>query len=281
MSHGTKPLLGQIGHTANKLQVFIHHMVGLIEERSTYFQVDPNDTLLKVLEGAETTSQLHVAWLGLTSRLEVVQKFMLKYQQEYQNTLVPFSPVSMNPDIHRYISGLLDIDDKLQNICGTIPHHANKLLHNTCQRLVEANEKWENIIPAPPWLATPPQKASSLISDIPARTSYKAASSFTLPDDVDSSLPTQKKQVLTSWKDSKAVQFTPQVEALEPSQSSALMSSGTPFKSSKGIFSQDEESNPGPFPLARPNRHVSVSNFLMKFQSFQWMEYNSQGFLTL
>lgn len=257
-----KPLLEQIGRTVNELQVFIQHMVGLIEERSTYFQVDPNDTLLKVLGGAETTSQLHATWLGLTSRLEAAQKFMLKYQQEYQNALVLPSPVSTNPDIHKYISGLPDVDDKLRNIHGSIPRHANKLSHNTRQRLIEANEKWENVLLAPPWLATPAQKTSSPISDVLARTSYKAASSFTLPDEVDSSVPTQRKQALAPWKGSKAVQFAPQVETLEPSQSLSLMSSGTLFKSSKGIFSQDEEHNPGPFPPAGPNRHVSASNFL-------------------
>ena len=62
-----KPLLEQICHTVNELQVFIQHMAGLIEERHTYFHVDPDDTLLKVLGGAETTSQLHAAWVGLTS----------------------------------------------------------------------------------------------------------------------------------------------------------------------------------------------------------------------
>ncbi|EDR02028.1 uncharacterized protein LACBIDRAFT_332799 [Laccaria bicolor S238N-H82] len=257
-----KPLLEQITHTANKLQVFIQHMASLIEERTKYFQVDPEDTLLKVLGGAETTSQLHAAWLCLASRLEAAQKFMLKYQQEYQNATIPPSPVSMNPDIHKYISGLPDVDDKLWNMQGTIPRHVDKLSLDARQRLLEANEKWGKIIPAPPWLATPAQKTSSPILNIPARTSYKAASSFTLPDKVKPPELTQRKQALTTWKGSKAVQFTPQVEAWEPSQSSALMSSSTPFKSLKGLFSQDEESNPGPFPSSGPNRHVSVGNFL-------------------
>ena len=107
-------------------------MAGLIEERSTYFQVDPDDTLLKVLGGAETTSHLHAAWLGLTSRLSAAQKFMLKYQQEYQNAPVPSSPVLTDPGIHTYISGLPDIDDKLRNIHGIIPRHVDKLPHNAC-----------------------------------------------------------------------------------------------------------------------------------------------------
>ena len=128
-----KPLFEQIGRTVNELQVFIQHMAGLIDERSTYFQVDPDDTLLKVLGGAETTSQLHAAWLGLTSRLGAAQKFMLKYQQEYQNAPVPPSPVSTNPDIHRFISGLPDIDDKLRNIHGTIPRYVDRLPHGASQ----------------------------------------------------------------------------------------------------------------------------------------------------
>ena len=257
-----KPLLEQICRTVNELQVFIQHMAGLIEERHTYFQVDPDDTLLKILGGAETTSQLHAAWLGLTSRLSAAQKFMLKYQQEYQNASIPSSPVSTNPEIHRYIAGLPDIDDKLRNIHSSIPRHASKLPHDGRQRLTEAKEEWENIIPAPPWLATSAQKSSSPISDISARTSYKAASSFTLPEKADSPGPAQKKQLLTPGKGLKAVQFAPQVDSPEPAQTSALMSSGTPFKSSKGLFLQGEGSNPGPFPLAGPNRHISSSNFL-------------------
>ena len=257
-----KPLFEQAERTVNELQVFIQHMAGMIDERSKYFQVDPGDTLLKVLGGAETTSQLHAAWVGLTSRLEAAQKFMLKYQQEYQNAPIPSSPVSTDPDIHRYIAGLPDIDDKLRSIHGSIPRHVEKLPHNTRQRLIEMKEKWEKIIPAPPWLATPAQKSSSPILDVPARTSYKAASSFTLPDEVDSSALTQKKQLITPWKGSKVVQFASRVDTTEPQQSSALMSSGTPFKSAKGIFSQGEGMNPGPFPSVGPNRHTSADNFL-------------------
>ncbi|EDR04615.1 uncharacterized protein LACBIDRAFT_330428 [Laccaria bicolor S238N-H82] len=210
-----KTLFEQIVRTVNELQVFIQHMAGLIEERTKYFQVDPDNTLLKVLEGAETTSQLHATWLCLTN-------------------------------------------DKLWYIHGTIPRHADKLSLDARHRLTETNEKWEKIIPAPPWLAAPAQKTSPPISKFSAWTSYKAASSFTLPDELEPTAPIQKKQALTTWKNPKAVQFAPQVEALEPSQSSALMSSGTPFKSSKGLFSQDEGSNPGPFPLSGPNQHVSL-----------------------
>ena len=257
-----KPLLEQINRTVDKLQVFIQHMVGLIEERSTYFQVDPDDTLLKILGGAETTSQLHVAWIGLTSRLSAAQKFMLKYQQEYQHAPVPTSPVSTNPDIHKYIARLPDIDDKLRNIHGIIPRHVNKLPPDASHRLTKTKEKWESIMPAPPWLATPVQKSSSPISNIPARTSYKAASSFTLPDDIESATSTQKKQVSAPLKGLKVVQFAPRVDAFEQSQSLAVMSSGTPFKSAKGIFSQGEGSHPGPFPLMGPNRHISADNFL-------------------
>ncbi|EDR11762.1 uncharacterized protein LACBIDRAFT_323941 [Laccaria bicolor S238N-H82] len=259
-----KPLLEQICLTVNELQVFIQHMAGLIEERDKFFQVDPEDTLLKVLGGAETTSQLHAAWLCLTSRLSAAQKFMFKYQQEYQNIPVPPSPVSTNPDIHRYIASLPDIDDKLRHIHGTIPCHVNKLPRNTHQRLMETKEKWEAIIPIPPWLATPTQKSSSPISDISARTSYKAASTFTLPDRVEQSTmaTVQKKQSSTPWKGSKGVQFASQANILEPSQSSALMSSGTPFKPSKGLFLQEDGNNPGPFPQSGPNCSVSADNFL-------------------
>ena len=250
-----KSLLEQISRTVNELQVFIQHMAGLIEEWNSYFQVDPDDTLLKILGGAETTSQLHAAWLGLTSRLSAAQKFMLKYQQEYQNGLVPSSPVSTDPDIHRYIAGLPDVDDKLRSIHGTIPRHVDKLPCNTRQRLTETKEKWESIIPAPPWLASSPA------SDVLTRTSYKATSSFILPDVADPLAIDQKKQLTTPWKGSKAVQFAPQTDTAEPSQASALMSSGTPFKSAKGLFLHDDH-NLGPFPQAGPNRHTLASNFL-------------------
>ena len=254
-----KPLLEQISCTVSELQVFIQHMAGMIEERRTYFQVDPDDTLLKVLGGAETTSQLHAAWLSLTSQLSVAQKFMLKYQQEYQNNSVPSSPVSTNPDVHQYIAGLPDIDDKLRSIHGAIPRHAEKLPRKARQQITETKEKWEQVIPTPPWLASSP------ITDVPARTSYKAASSFTLPDIVEPTETVQKRQistVLTPWKESRVVQFTPQTNTTESPLPLAPMSSGTPFKSSKGLFSQGEGQDLGPFPQTGPNRHTSASNFL-------------------
>ena len=257
-----RPLLEQISHTVNELQVFIQHMASLIEERHTYFQVDPDDTLLKVLGGAETTSQLHAAWLGLTSRLSAAQKFMLKYQQEYQDAPVPTSPVSTNPDIHKYITSLLDIDDRLRSIHGMIPRHADKLSRNARQRLTENKEKWESIIPVPPWLETPTQKSSSPISDVSARTSYKAASSFTLPERAEPSALSQKKQSTPLWKGPKAVQFAPQTDETEPTPSPALMSSGTPFKPSKSLFAQEDGNTLGPFPQATPNRPISANNFL-------------------
>ncbi|EDR02101.1 uncharacterized protein LACBIDRAFT_309988 [Laccaria bicolor S238N-H82] len=257
-----KPLFEQISRTVNELQVFIQHMAGLIEERNVYFQVDPDDAILEILEGAETTSQLHAAWLGLTSRLGAAQKFMLKYQQEYQNIQIPSSPVSTNPDIHKYISGLPDVDEKLRNIHGMIPRHAQKLPQDAQRRLTETKEKWESIIPAPPWLTTPAQKSSSPIANFPARTSYKAASSFALPEEVDPPPTVQKKQLTTPWKGSKVVQFASGTDELELPQSSALMSSGTPFKSAKNMFVQGEGSNPGPFPTSGPNRQISLDNFL-------------------
>ena len=46
-----------------------------------------------------TTAQLHAAWLRLMSCLSTAQKFMLKYQQEYQDAPAHTSPASMNLDI--------------------------------------------------------------------------------------------------------------------------------------------------------------------------------------
>ena len=180
--------------------------------------------------------------------------------------------------------GLPDIDDKLQYIHGIIPCHVDKLPHDACHQLTKSKEKWESIIPAPPWLATLVQKSSSPISDVPARMSYKVASSFTLPDNIESSAPVQKKQLSTPWKGSKVVQFMSQTDTSEPPQTSALLSSGTPFKSAKGIFAQGKGNNLGPFPSAGPNRHISASNFLYGTDDipvFPQMECNFLGFHTL
>ena len=47
--------------------------------------VNPDETLLEILEGAESLHQLLAAWKALSNRIESAQKFMFKYKNEYIN----------------------------------------------------------------------------------------------------------------------------------------------------------------------------------------------------
>ncbi|KIM40434.1 hypothetical protein M413DRAFT_28267 [Hebeloma cylindrosporum] len=89
-------LSNTVCQTVGELQTFTQQMAAFIPERSHFFIVDPDDTLLEVLGGAESTGQLLAAWRALSNRIERAQRFMLKYRDEYTDSVSIASPASTN-----------------------------------------------------------------------------------------------------------------------------------------------------------------------------------------
>ena len=96
--------------TASKLQFFLQSMAGLISGRATCFIIDPRNTFLSILNGANDLAQLHAAWMGICKRMELGIKYINKYKLECQESDIERrvqSPVSTDPGI---IGNLLQLN---------------------------------------------------------------------------------------------------------------------------------------------------------------------------
>jgi hypothetical protein len=237
--------------TVEELQTFIRQMASLVPERSHYFIVDPDDTLLEVLEGAESTGQLLAAWKALSNRIESAQKFMLKYRDEYTEGMAVASPTSTNQELLREHSDQIGNDDRLRFMYGEFPRHNERLSTSELAKLREGRQ-WNEIIRVPAWLeaqsrlkspplpslptTNPSQLQASSNMGLTPRSSYKSGA-FTLPP-----LPEESKYPSTpskhvSWMDQPMTggqSFSPwQGASTAPPRNSSFSSTSTPFSSTE------------------------------------------------
>lgn len=70
---------------STELQVFVEKAASLIEERTRHFVIDPRDTLVHILRGTTSLPQLNVAWKSMQKRLELGNRTLNKYMQQYQH----------------------------------------------------------------------------------------------------------------------------------------------------------------------------------------------------
>ncbi|KAK6996605.1 hypothetical protein R3P38DRAFT_2565369, partial [Favolaschia claudopus] len=88
-------LLSRISRVSAELQEFLRRAAALIPGRTTFFVVDPEDSCLPILSGAQDLHQLEAAWELLRSRLELGHRFFLKYTEEFKDKeTAPVSPAS-------------------------------------------------------------------------------------------------------------------------------------------------------------------------------------------
>jgi len=105
-----------IEQVVNELQVFLERTSTLIPEWSSFFKVDPRDTFLLILRQSLDISQIHVAWMGLTKQLSLVQRNISKYELQYRNPLpgkniaMPTSPTSTDVGIYKALEDLDNLD---------------------------------------------------------------------------------------------------------------------------------------------------------------------------
>ncbi|KAJ7602603.1 hypothetical protein DFH06DRAFT_1152706 [Mycena polygramma] len=85
------------------MQSMLRRASALVEGRETCFVIDPHRVMMTLLRGARDLNELHVAWLGLSRRMELAQKNLDKYESEFRATKegdALLSPVSTAPEIY-------------------------------------------------------------------------------------------------------------------------------------------------------------------------------------
>lgn len=90
----------RISSTASDMQNLLGQASDLIEDRDSYFVIDPGSVLLPALRGCSSISELANIWNILQGRLKRVQGFFDKYDAKYQGE-DPVSPSSTNPGVYQ------------------------------------------------------------------------------------------------------------------------------------------------------------------------------------
>jgi hypothetical protein len=119
------------------MQVYLQHMVALIPERKSYFIVDPNDTGIKLLGGAQSLGQLQAAWLMISKRMDAAQRFVKKYEEEYKGEgEPPNSPALTALELHQEVGEEKYYASKLRTIYGKFPQHNAQFEPQQCQEVI-------------------------------------------------------------------------------------------------------------------------------------------------
>ncbi|EDR00751.1 uncharacterized protein LACBIDRAFT_333841 [Laccaria bicolor S238N-H82] len=136
---------------STELQIFVEKAAGLIEEWTQHFVVDPGDTLIPILRGTTSLPQLNVAWTTIQRRLELGNRTLNKYMQQYQNDPqmeFPLSPVSTLPKLHSDLSTLQTADQRLRYLYQKFPNH-HEQLSEQAETALNQGKSWMNILPLP------------------------------------------------------------------------------------------------------------------------------------
>ena len=143
--------LNRIAVIVTEQQISLEQAAGLIMERTSYFKIDPGDTLLPMLKGTSSLAQLQTAWLALRHRIGLGTKAWQKYIVEYQlpgDSKPVLSPLSTLPELYWPLQELEKPDKKLHYLYGQIPHHKEQLTQEG-RRLLENTCSWLDILPVP------------------------------------------------------------------------------------------------------------------------------------
>jgi hypothetical protein len=112
--------------TIKEMQNLLAQASKLIKGRSTCFTIDPHSVFSRVLRSAHDLSELHLAWVGMSERMDLAQQSFLKYQSEYTaetENEVLLSPVSTSPEVYSVFprdNSTLAMD--LNYVFDNVPH---------------------------------------------------------------------------------------------------------------------------------------------------------------
>ncbi|KAJ7438126.1 hypothetical protein B0H11DRAFT_1753069, partial [Mycena galericulata] len=93
--------LTKVDRISAELQIFLQRAADIVEDRTSHFIVDPEESCLTILRGATDLFQLEAAWDILRVRLRLGHKFFEKYTEEFKDkSAAPTSPASTNLALH-------------------------------------------------------------------------------------------------------------------------------------------------------------------------------------
>ena len=150
--HLTTKDLDRAQKAVTELQLFLQQAARLIEEQQNYFLVDPGDTLLPILAGTSSLSQMNVAWKALRLCIELGTKAWRKYVTEYKqasNDNLSLSPLSTLPELYSDLERIEDSDQKLHYLFTNIPHHQQQLSEDGRTSLQKAQSSWVHVLQMP------------------------------------------------------------------------------------------------------------------------------------
>ncbi|KAJ6595012.1 hypothetical protein DFH09DRAFT_1072838 [Mycena vulgaris] len=116
--------------TTADMQSLLKSASGLVKGRNSHFVIDPQSTLIGILNGAESLAEMHIAWVGLSRRLELSQRFLDKYMLEFQSEeegVRPSSPVSTADGVYERIPREGSNVDRLTFFFENVAHHRSQL----------------------------------------------------------------------------------------------------------------------------------------------------------
>ena len=92
--HVAKATMDHVCMVVMAQQIFVWQAAALMVEGKSQFIVNPKDTLIPILQGTNSLSQLYVAWKALIARMRLGVKTWEKYVAKYQLQLGAHSWVS-------------------------------------------------------------------------------------------------------------------------------------------------------------------------------------------
>ena len=94
--HLVKATMNNLAAVVMVQQSFLQRAAALIMDRTSYFIVDPGDTLIPILQGTSSLPQLYTVWRALITRVKLGVKAWEKYIAEYQLQVGPAALSSLS-----------------------------------------------------------------------------------------------------------------------------------------------------------------------------------------
>ncbi|KAJ7807777.1 hypothetical protein B0H13DRAFT_2386225 [Mycena leptocephala] len=116
--------------TISDMQSILKRAALMVNGRTSYFRIDPNDALMPILKAASGLEELNAAWLALHRRMQLAQGFFNKYVQHYrtpEENLRASSPVSTNPDVYDRWPSAKAQSVQLTYLFDNVRHHQDQI----------------------------------------------------------------------------------------------------------------------------------------------------------
>ncbi|KAK6997336.1 hypothetical protein R3P38DRAFT_2798465 [Favolaschia claudopus] len=137
--------LACVTRVSAELQEFLRQAANMVPGRTSHFVVDPEDSCLPVLNGAQDLNQLEAAWELLRSRLELGHRFFLKYVEEFKDKeAAPSSLASTVAALHQELKGGKSPLERIKTMYLDFPHH-NSNLSVDDRRSLTFSGRWDQI----------------------------------------------------------------------------------------------------------------------------------------